>query len=154
MSATSSLVTGPVPVWSLLHLVAMASEAMSFGTDSVEFEVTCMIDPVVTDSRSVESVAWFIVTDRILLAGRSLVTDFVPVVPESMRVVESEAGPVGADACTVESETEPVGADACTVESEAGPLVIDPVVSAVKSSLGTDLVESAALLLVTDPDGV
>ena len=81
-------------------------------------------------------------------------TDFVPVVPESMRVVESEAGPVGADACTVESETEPVGADACTVESEAGPLVIDPVVSAVKSSLGTDLVESAALLLVTDPDGV
>ena len=43
---------------------------------------------------------------------------------------------------------------ACTVESEAGPLVIDPVVSAVKSSLGTDLVESAALLLVTDPDGV
>eukprot|EP00731_Ephydatia_muelleri_P008790 Em0004g1128a len=31
-----------------------------------------------------------------------------------MRVVESEAGPVGADACTVESETEPVGADACT----------------------------------------
>ena len=140
MSATSSLVTGPVPVWSLLHLVAMASEAMSFGTDSVEFEVTCMIDPVVTDSRSVESVAWFIVTDRISLAGRSLVTDFVPVVPESMRVVESEAGPVGADACTV--------------ESEAGPLVIDPVVSAVKSSLGTDLVESAALLLVTDPDGV
>ena len=79
MSATSSLVTGPVPVWSLLHLVAMASEAMSFGTDSVEFEVTCMIDPVVTDSRSVESVAWFIVTDRISLAGRSLV-----VVPESM----------------------------------------------------------------------
>ena len=140
MSATSSLVTGPVPVWSLLHLVAMASEAMSFGTDSVEFEVTCMIDPVVTDSRSVESVAWFIVTDRISLAGRSLVTDFVPVVPESMRVVESEAGPVGADACTV--------------ESEAGPLVIDPVVSAIKSSLGTDLVESAALLLVTDPDGV
>ena len=140
MSATSSLVTGPVPVWSLLHLVAMASEAMSFGTDSVEFEVTCMIDPVVTDSRSVESVAWFIVTDRISLAGRSLMTDFVPVVPESMRVVESEAGPVGADACTV--------------ESEAGPLVIDPVVSAVKSSLGTDLVESAALLLVTDPDGV
>ena len=140
MSATSSLVTGPVPVWSLLHLVAMASEAMSFGTDSVEFEVTCMIDSVVTDSRSVESVAWFIVTDRISLAGRSLVTDFVPVVPESMRVVESEAGPVGADACTV--------------ESEAGPLVIDPVVSAVKSSLGTDLVESAALLLVTDPDGV
>ena len=146
----------------------MATEAMSFGTDSVEFEVTCMIDPVVTDSRSVESVAWFIVTDRISLAGRSLVTDFVPVVPESMRVVESEAGPVGADACTVESETEPVGADACTVESEtepvgadactveseAGPLVIDPVVSAVKSSLGTDLVESAALLLVTDPDGV
>ena len=129
----------------------MASEAMSFGTDSVEFEVTCMIDPVVTDSRSVESVAWFIVTDRISLAGRSLVTAFVPVVPESMRVVESEAGPVGADACT---ETEPVGADACTVESEAGPLVIDPVVSAVKSSLGTDLVESAALLLVTDPDGV
>ena len=48
-----------------------------------------------------------------------------------MRVVESEAGPVGTDACTVESETEPVGADACTVESEAGPLMIDPVVSAV-----------------------
>ena len=47
---------------------------------------------MVTDSRSVESVAWFIVTDRISLAGRSLVTDFVPVVPESMRVVELEAG--------------------------------------------------------------
>ena len=87
-----------------------------------------------------ESAAWFIVTDPIGLTGRSLVTDFVPVVPESMplvRLVESEAGPVGTDACTV--------------ESEAGPLVIDPVVSAVRLSLGTDLVESTALVDFVSP---
>ena len=33
-----------------MHLVVVASEAMSLETDSVELETTCMIDPVVTDS--------------------------------------------------------------------------------------------------------
>ena len=54
-------------------------------------------------------------TDPIDLAASSLVTDFVPLVPESMSLVK-----------LVESEAMSFGTAA--VESEAGSLVMDPVV--------------------------